>query len=143
MNGYLLDNNAIFRWHGGHPRIIAHVNGLPKDTPVHASVVTLGEIRFGYAINPATDQQKRDEFERWFSCTFPALLEITRHTTEYYGEIRAILFRTYPRKGKGENHPEMCCDPVTGKELGIDENDLWLAAQARSRITSSLLPMTR
>lgn len=24
----------------------------------------------------------------------------------------------------------MCFDPVTAKELGIDENDLWIAAQS-------------
>ena len=81
-------------------------------------------------MNPATDQQKRDDFERWFSHTFPSLWPITRHTVRPYAEVRAELFRRYPPQGKRENHPEMCYDKISGKELSIDENDLWLAAQA-------------
>ena len=34
MKGYLLDNNAIFRWHGGNPRIAARIADLPIGAPL-------------------------------------------------------------------------------------------------------------
>ncbi len=37
-----------------------------------------------------------------------------------------------PRKVK-KRRAEQLCDPITGRELGIDENDLWIVAQAAER----------
>jgi tRNA(fMet)-specific endonuclease VapC len=130
MKGYLLDTNVIFRWQSGHATILTKIASLPVNAPLRVSVITLGEIRFGYAKNPATDQNKRDEFERWLKETFPNPLPLTQDTTQYYGDIRAQLFRQYPPCGRKENHPEMCYDKITAKELAIDENDLWVASQA-------------
>lgn len=65
----------------------------------------------------------------------PQILPVSHHTTEPYGRIRAALFERFPpkdRRSKAKRAEEMC-DPTTGRELGIDENDLWIVAQAAER----------
>jgi tRNA(fMet)-specific endonuclease VapC len=54
------------------------------------------------------------------------------NTIGYYGSIRARVFEKYaPREKRRRGlRPEQLIDPVTSHELGIQENDLWLAAQA-------------
>lgn len=132
MKGYLFDTNAISRWYSGNASIRAKIDGLSDDVPLCVSMITLGEMQFGDKITTTTDQAKRDEFKKWFRDKFPVpfRLTITEHTTECYGDIRSQLFKQFPPCGKRENHPEMCFDKVMAKELGIDENDLWIAAQA-------------
>ena len=134
MNGYLLDNNCVFRWWCGHPSIVARINAL-GDAPLRLSVITLGETEFGHSLTISTMPAQREAYIHWLSEQFPParLLDVTRHTAFYYGDIRAELFRRYPPEGATENHPEMCFDKVSGKVLGIDENDLWIAAQAYER----------
>jgi predicted nucleic acid-binding protein len=56
-------------------------------------------------------------------------LPIDRHVSDAYGELRSSLFEKYIRKGKNKR-PEQLTDPVTATEIGIDENDLWIVAQA-------------
>lgn len=60
------------------------------------------------------------------------MLEIGRTASIYYGQLRACLFKEYaPRSKRGKGRwPEELIDPTTGRELGIQENDLWIAAQA-------------
>ncbi|MGE4198650.1 MAG: hypothetical protein AB7G11_16190 [Phycisphaerales bacterium] len=47
-------------------------------------------------------------------------------------ELRTRLFNTYAPGGKRKPRmrPEQLVDPATAKELQIQENDLWLCAQA-------------
>jgi len=53
------------------------------------------------------------------------------HTARTYGELRALLFDKYAQKKKRSGlRPEQLFDPATSLELGIQENDLWIAAQA-------------
>jgi len=63
------------------------------------------------------------------------LLNVSRSTTSVYGDLRARLFEKYaPRKKRTKRRrPEQLQSPVTSKELGIHENDLWIAAQAIER----------
>ena len=65
----------------------------------------------------------------------PQILPITHHTANHYGTLRARLFNKFApsaKKGKSQR-PEQLRDPVSGRELGIQENDLWIAAQAIER----------
>jgi predicted nucleic acid-binding protein len=61
-------------------------------------------------------------------------LNIDRHTGEPYSYIRANLFKKYsPRTQRNRltiKHIEDLIEPTTGKELGIDENDLWIVSTA-------------
>jgi len=60
------------------------------------------------------------------------VLDIRKTTRLYYGDIRARLFEKYaPReKRRRRLRPEQLINPATSRELGIQENDLWLVAQA-------------
>jgi len=61
-------------------------------------------------------------------------LEITEHVAEHYGEIRSWLFNNCAPSAKKSNtkRAEELVDPTTGKELGINENDIWIMAQAKT-----------
>ncbi len=133
MEGYLLDTNAVSHWHEQHPKLAARVNALDAESQIRVSVITLGELEFGHNVSlEGRDLEVRDEFAKWVDKNFPPprVIDVTRHTREYYGKVRAAIFDKYPPLGSTENHPEKCYDRVAASELGFDENDLWIAAQA-------------
>ncbi|HUY93493.1 MAG TPA: PIN domain-containing protein [Pirellulales bacterium] len=129
MNGYLLDTNAVCKWFQNHANVVAHVNALPGNLPLVISAVTLGEIECGHYRSAGTNPSRRKSFEVWVSQTFPFPLPITRHTSSIYGQLKASIFNRHPPPRKSRQ-VENCYDKVSGRELGIDENDLWIAAQA-------------
>jgi tRNA(fMet)-specific endonuclease VapC len=61
-------------------------------------------------------------------------LTIDRHTGKLYGELRGELFRRYgTRDSRGrpkEKRPQDLIDRTTSRELGIQENDLWIVSTA-------------
>jgi tRNA(fMet)-specific endonuclease VapC len=132
LNGYLLDTNIVGHYFCEHPNVIARVDSLPDDAVVVVSAITLGEIAFGHEVTVTTDQATRDECALWINSEFPVarVLPIRRTTRTHYGMMKSRLFRTFPPISVKQNHPECCIDRVTGIALGIDENDLWIAAQA-------------
>jgi tRNA(fMet)-specific endonuclease VapC len=133
VEGYLLDTNAVSHWYDQHPKLAARVNALDSEAQVRVSVITLGELEFGHNVSlQGRDLVRRDTFAEWVDKAFPhpRTIDVTRHTGLYYGKVRAAIFDKYPPLGATENHPEKCYDPVSASELGFDENDLWIAAQA-------------
>ena len=96
------------------------------------SAITLGEIEYGLRVvsqdSTAWQEALRDLVDR----RLPMVLDISKATCMYYGLLRARLFEKYaPRHRRRRGlRPEQLIDPVTSRELGIQENDLWLAAQA-------------
>ena len=60
--------------------------------------------------------------------------ELGKWTTPHYANIRAALFNKFGEKtAKGtvkKVRPESLVDSTTSKTLGIQENDLWMAAIA-------------
>ena len=74
----------------------------------------------------------QDEYTRFIRKELPVRLEVNLDAVAVYGELRSRLFNKYaPReKRKRGMRPEQLVDPITSKELGIQENDLWLCAQA-------------
>ena len=132
MDGYLLDTNMVGHYHCGHANVLARIRSLPAEAVLRVSAITLGEIEFGHAVTESTDLARRQDCERFINNEFPRgrVLEVSRHTRIYYGELKAKLFKMYPPQSPRQNHPERCFDRATGAELGIDENDLWIAAQS-------------
>jgi len=61
-----------------------------------------------------------------------AVLDITKATRISCGALRASVFEKYAPNAKRRSglRPEQLIDPVTSQELSIQENDLWMAAQA-------------
>jgi tRNA(fMet)-specific endonuclease VapC len=60
------------------------------------------------------------------------VLDVTSTTRVYYGSIRAALFERYAPRDKRAKRFRLgqLTDPVSELELGIQENDVWIAAQA-------------
>ena len=95
------------------------------------SAITLGEIEYGLQV-ARIDTFKQEDFRAFISTNLPMVLDITKATRICYGLLRASVFEKYTPNARRRRglRPEQLIDPVTSRELGIQENDLWIAAQA-------------
>lgn len=102
---------------------------LHPDSKLGISIITWGEVAFGQKGLIQTD------YFQFINAKGPKTFNIDMHTANTYGTLRSILFDKYAPKGKRRKNlrPEQLVDPVTSLELGIQENDLWIAAQAITR----------
>jgi len=139
--GYLLDTCIVSIWFDpSHPRFEAvegHIRSLPSDAPLRISVVTLGEVEYGHlADSPQGPTPVQQQFLSFLRMKFidgaPEILDVRRSTTSCYGQLRAALFEKFAPAGRRRKakRVEELVNPVTSRELGIQENDVWLAAQA-------------
>lgn len=130
MNGHLLDTSTIRHWNARNVAIETRMAALPETDLLYVSSVTLGEIEFGHLHVDATDPKKQQEFRDWIDTRFQKpVLYIAMTTSIYYAHFRRLICDNYSSKGK---RIELYED-ASGQKLGIDENDLWLAAQAHER----------
>lgn len=137
MPGYLLDTNVVSYWFDParkeqHQAVTRRIGGLPGDALMTISAITRGEIEYGHrALGEKIDREKEDSFLQFIEHRFPVTLDVGKHTRIAYGSLRARLFGQYvsPARKRGLR-PEQLVNPVTALELGVDENDLWIAAQA-------------
>lgn len=143
MPDYLLDTMILEYWYNAgcpeHANVLARVQDLARPDPhtgyiprLFLSVVTVGEIEYGHRISPRPDQRKQAEFLTFVREQCPEPLEITDHDGAQYGELRAWLFGKFSLLGKRTKakRAEELVDPTTARELGVQENDIWIAAQA-------------
>ena len=135
MHGYLLDTNIVAYWHDArrpeHARVLQRIAALPEEAPLMISAITLGEIEFGLRVSDGNPLE-HEFFRAFIETNLPMVLDVTKTTRIYYGLPRAGVFEKYaPRtkRRRGLRH-EQLIDPITSRELGIQENDLWIAAQA-------------
>ncbi len=136
MDGYLLDTNAVsILWNKRHPEhdmVKAFFAGLSY-SPVWLSTTVLAEIEYGLKITPKMDIDSQNQVRREIS-NHPLILDIDKHTIAPYSDLRAELFKYFsPRDRRGRltvKWPEDLIDRTSAKELGIQENDIWIAAQA-------------
>ena len=136
MDGYLLDTNAAsVLWDRRHREHLNIRRFLQKvaDAPTWISIVVLGEVEYGLKIAPQMDENRKSEVRRQMS-RFPRILDLTKHTVGPYSDLRAALFQVYsPKDRRGRltaKRPEELWERTSAKELGVQENDLWIAAQA-------------
>lgn len=152
MADYLLDTNILSFWYDTECAEYATVDARAKATRrpdphtdyvsrLYVSTITLGEIEYGARASHVPNPAKQAEYEAMDAAKIdfvqkecPGPLEITKHVAEQYGELRAWLFNNCGSKMKRTKtkRAEELINPTTGKELGIDENDLWIAAQAKT-----------
>jgi predicted nucleic acid-binding protein len=140
MRDFLLDTNIWSYWFDPENHSEQHANikeqfeRLPSSARLSISVISWGEIDYGYNVNRKKEESRETEFRKFISNVAPWLVSINIHTAEIYGKLRAQLFEEYASKKKMKRlRPEQLIDLVTSLELGIQENDLWIAAQAISR----------
>ncbi len=135
MDGYLLDTNMLtYLFDGGspqHPAVMSHFTAMPADMPVFISAISLGEVEFGHRWESEHETLIQRKFNAFLRDIFPLVLDVRDSTRFWYGKIRASLFQQYrPRAAKRPKWPEDLLDQATAKALGVQENDLWLTAQA-------------
>lgn len=138
MDTYLLDTNLVSVLYDArrpkHLAIRQAVAALPPESAQLVSVVTIGELRFGLALSRAAGQPLT-HIEACLARTEEhPLAQITRHTADAFAMVKSSVAlgrldvrRRVPRWVEGWT------DRVTGQQLQIDENDLWVAAQAVER----------
>jgi len=133
MQVYLLDTCIWSYWFNPnfteHEPVLQHVERLERGSIIGMSVVTRGEIEFGWQWN----SDVKVSYRRFVEAQNPHLFDIDRHVAVEYGQLKTLLLRAYPPWGRqGTSPPRLnqLTDPVTAEGLGVDENDLWIAAQA-------------
>ena len=152
MPDYLLDTNIVKYWYDDtspqHANVLARVQTVRQPCPLtqyvprlFISVVTLGEIEYGHRVTLKPDTTKQAEYMAFVREQCPQRLEITSHVAGYYGELKAWLFNNFSDKRKRTRAKRLneLVDPTTGSKLGVEENDIWIAAQA---ITFNLVLVT-
>jgi len=128
METYLFDTNIWSKWFRQESAITEKLAQIDKTSKVFLSSVVWGEAIYGAKAKKSFDFESYSKFIHHRS--EPIILPIDRHVSDIYGVLRASLFEKYLRKGKNNRRPEQLIDPVTATEIGIDENDLWIVAQA-------------
>lgn len=143
MRDFLLDTQTIRYWHDSgcfqHAAVAGNAAALRqqaaalKTSPkLLVSVVTLGEIEFGHRVALAPDPAAQAAYVKFVRDELPGPFELSSDAAAAYGELRTRLFNQFApgNKRRPKMRPEQLVDPVTAKELQIQENDLWLCAQA-------------
>lgn len=141
MEDYILDTSAISAYlhsgHSDHATAVAVIDALPTASAKLVSIVTLGELEFGLRLAEAANSAHLAQFrERIAKVRLYTPLNITHHTAYYYADIKsklALLVKPKANKLKPSRWVEDWIDENTAKQLKIDENDLWIVAQAKER----------
>lgn len=141
----MLDTNIIAFWFDTarpeQSNVLARVKAARQPDPqtnyvsrLYVSVITLGEIEYGHRVVLTPDLAKQAAYNKFVQEQCPDAREITKHVAEQYAELRGWLFNNCAPKGKKSKtkRAEELAYPTTGKELGIDENDIWIAAHAKA-----------
>jgi tRNA(fMet)-specific endonuclease VapC len=136
MDGYLFDTNAVSPlWNARHPEhdTVKAFFAIVSQSPVWLSTIVLAEIEYGMKITPEMDIDSQNQVRHEMS-NHPFILDIDKHTIGPYSDLRAELFKKFsPRDRRGRltvKWPEDLIERTSAKELGVQENDIWIAAQA-------------
>ena len=138
MEAYLLDTSALTRLvDAGHPK---HLDASAKiaslgSLPIYVSVIAFAEMQYGFSMHkkfagsllPDTDKMIKK------AQTYPRL-DISNHTAMAYAELKSALAKHLSSTSKREfrkKHVEEWVDQFTGAQLAVDDNDIWVCAQAR------------
>ena len=141
MDGYLLDTTALSIYldptHPFHNEKKEALDALPANAPRYISAIALAELMFGADLAGAigrgdlpTLRRKIDQARTY------AVLDLSHHTAAAYAALKARLAIKYLAGVLRRDRPryiEDWVDKATGKALAVDENDLWMCAQAKER----------
>jgi len=141
MDGYLLDTTILSicldPTHPHHAEKGESLDALLADKSQFVSVVALAELDYGVCLASALGKGKLPNLEAMFvQAKSYAVLDITHHTASVYAELKARIALKYLASTLRKDRPkyiEEWVDKTTGRELKIDENDVWMCAQAKER----------
>lgn len=138
MDTYLLDTNLVSVLYDvrrpNHESVRRTVASLDPRAPQLVSVVTVAELRFGLALSQAAGQPLAHIEACLERAEEHPLAEIRRYTGEAFAHIKSsVALQRLDVRRRVPRWVEDWADRVTGQHLQIDENDLWIAAQAVER----------
>ena len=137
MDTYLLDTNLVsVLYDAGRPNnraVRAALAAFDPTAPQLVSAITIGELRFGLALSRAAVDRSTTSRPASRSSE-QALAEVSRYTAEAFGYVKSsVALQRVDIRKRVPRWVEGWSDRVTGQLLQIDENDLWIAAQAVER----------
>jgi predicted nucleic acid-binding protein len=101
---------------------------------VYLSAVVLAELRYGMEAAQRVGQDISHVRQTLAHAAAYPLAEVGRHTAEAYGDVKARLADHYlDLSRRPPRWLENWQDRASGQMLQVDENDLWIVAQAVER----------
>lgn len=139
MDGYLLDTCVVSALldgqHKNYQSVRISDEAIENGAPKYVSRITIAELAFGIGLHEAaTGQPHPRATEILRRAQEYAIREISRHTASEYAELRknlAVRYLPNLLRSQRARWIDQWVDRITGENLQIDENDLWICAQAR------------
>lgn len=140
MDAYLFDTTilsiSLDSKHHFHAEKSRALDALPKTAPRYISTVALAELMFGVELAIVMGKDLPTLREIIVKARTNAILGLSHHTAQSYATLKAKMASKYLAKPLRRDRPkylEDWVDKANGKALGVDENDLWMCAQAKER----------
>lgn len=141
MSSYILDTSVISAFlhssHARHGEVRAAIHEIERKSRLFLSAVSLAELSFGVEMTKAFGNADLPVLEQTLKDAQQyGVLGITKHTSLTYAQLKTNLAIKYLAKASRQDRPrwlEDWVDRTSGKKLQIDENDLWICAQAKER----------
>jgi tRNA(fMet)-specific endonuclease VapC len=123
--GYLLDTNHIAAWERQDPILMAHLREVSPENIIWVCPISLAELECGLRITTSTDPQRRAACRRFIEDqVLDFVREIGITTRDSYAEIMERIWRTHPPANARVDTQRHL------SSLGVDVNDVWIAAVA-------------
>lgn len=138
MEQILLDTNFVSALfdprRDNHTAVLARAEAFSADDLVFLPVIVLAELRYGMEAAQRAGQDVSHIRQTLIQAGRYPLAEIGRHTAEAYADVKARLAAHYLDLGRRPPRwLENWQDRASGQVLQVDENDLWIVAQAIER----------
>jgi len=128
---YLLDTSvASAAWdedHSAHAEVQKRLADLDR-RHIYVSVISIAEVEYGLKTAPNIDKERQVKVRNAMGQY--DLYYIDKHTAAAYSDLRAALFLKYSPKDKRAKRLSQIQERTSEDELGIQENDLWIASVA-------------
>ncbi|MGO9171126.1 MAG: PIN domain-containing protein [Rhodomicrobium sp.] len=141
MDGYILDTSVLSAHldpsHLRHNDMRLAIGALDQVSAQFVSAISLSELTFGVRMAEAFGGASLPSLQQMLiDATSYAVLDVTHHTAAAYAELKTNLAKHYLAKASRRDRPrwlEDWVDKTSGQKLQVDENDLWMCAQAKER----------
>ena len=138
MDTFLLDTSVVSVLYDArrpnHQAIRRAIAGFDRDAPQLISAISIGELRYGLALSKEAGQPMTHIEACIKMAEEHPLAEIGGYTGQAFAHVKSsIAKQRVDVRHRIPRWVEGWADRVTGQLLQIDENDLWIAAQAVER----------